>query len=340
MKTLVYYHDKNPKIVYEADRLNQNIRHALELNDIETTTLPYAENYEIVHLISPGDEGLFLEYRERKKVPIIYSALMCENDPDAMMLDGRQESSKLLPIALKSLSNADAIIVSNMAAKKFLNSNALITAPIYIVSPGVNLSRFEYVNKIDYEIFTHYFQINKPAKLVVSLGEYDSIDGLETLLDVAKGLPDIEFYFFGKARKSRLIPKKIRQFFRISPKNLHFNKLVPEDVYRSVMLNADVFFIPNYHTVGEMSILDAMAAKCQIIARSSAIINKDLVNESTAILCDNSVDLSAQISAYCEGKNSSTTSAAYEVAKENSLVNTGRVLKGIYLDIIERRKTK
>ena len=54
---------------------------------------------------------------------------------------------------------------------------------------------------------------------------------------------------------------------RSSPKNLVFSASTPDDVYRSVMMNADAMVINSETKFGVITLMDAIAAKSSLIKR-------------------------------------------------------------------------
>jgi len=205
--------------------------------------------------------------------------------------------------------------------------------------PGVNMSRFDFSRDDEKDIFFRYFREDKNKKLVFAVGEYNvNMTGINSFINAAKKCPNHLFYYFGRMKKSTILNLRFRRFLNNTPKNVHFISDVPDDVYRSAMLNADVFMIPGYRNAGVMSIYEAMAAKCQIIARKSAVF-KGIIDEGvTAQVGEFSETLSSLVKDCLENKVKPTTTKAYEIVSQMTLTKFGNELKAVYMNLINNMK--
>lgn len=340
MKALVYFQPKKANNIFEGARLRKSIKGALEMVDVEHTS-NVLDTYNIIHLISPNDEKLVDEAKEYR-CPVVVSALYTEDDPEASYIDeiinNKGKTSTLKPKALKFLNKVDLVLVPSEANVDFLK-NAGVTTPIKVVKPGVNMSRFDFSREDEKEIFFRYFREDKNKKLVFAIGEYDpNMTGINSFLNAAKKCPNHLFYYFGQIKKSTAINFRFKKFVNTTPKNVHFISDVPDDVYRSAMLNATVFMVPGYRNAGVMSIYEAMAAKCQIIARKSAVF-KGIIDEGvTAQVGEFSETLSSLVKDCLENRIKPTTVKAYEVVSQMTLTKFGNELKEIYMDLISNMK--
>jgi 1,2-diacylglycerol-3-alpha-glucose alpha-1,2-glucosyltransferase len=104
------------------------------------------------------------------------------------------------------------------------------------------------------------------------------------------------------------------------------------------MLNAALFVIPGYKTTGVISLMDAMAAKCQIIARKQAVFPDILVDGKTAYLGQFSETITSLIKDYLDGKLKPTTEEAYKYVSKYNLRATGEQLRWFYLEQINIKK--
>lgn len=340
MKALVYFQNKKRNSIFEGARLRKSIKGALEMVEVEHTS-NLLDTFNIIHLISPNDEKVVDEAKEYH-VPVVASAFYAEDDPDASYIDeiinDKGKTSVLKPKALKFLNKVDLILVPSEANIEFLKNNG-VTTMAKVVKPGVNMSRFDFSREDEKEIFWRYFREDKGKKLVFAVGEYDrNMTGINSFINAAKKCPNSLFYYFGQMKKSTELNLKFKKFIKSTPKNVHFISDVPDDVYRSAMLNADVFMIPGYRNAGVVSIYEAMAAKCQIIARKSAVF-KGIIDEGvTAQVGEFSETLSSLVKDCLENKIKPTTTKAYEVVSSMTLTKFGNELKNIYMDLISNMK--
>lgn len=340
MKVLITLEPNINKDNFESSRLCKSIRGALELADISHTSSDL-ENYDIAHLISVEEDALANEVIEKGK-PLVVSALMCENDPDAAYLDFKYKDgvieNTLSSKALKYLNKASRVLVPCESARLFLKDNKVVT-DITVLPPGVNLSTFDFEKQEEKELFYRYFREEKNKKLVIAVGEYDSLEGINAFIEAGKKCPNAVFYFFGHASSKIKMNNRIKKLIKKAPKNIKFNEMVPNDIYRSALMNASVFMLPGYKKAGFVSLLEAMAAKCQLIVREQALFSNLLVDGETAYIAKFSETLASLTKDFLDGKLRETTLKAYEIAKKASLTEIGERLHLIYQQEMNYKKT-
>ncbi|MFA5421362.1 MAG: hypothetical protein WC344_01010 [Bacilli bacterium] len=332
MKVFVHFQPRVLKDVYEGMRLRKNIKGALELSNIEIAknSIDY---YDVAHFLSIADEMKINDALELKK-PVVFSALMCESDPVAKITEiTRDGEVRLSTRALRILNKVNAVLVPNESGKDFLIKQGIKTK-IIVLSPGVNISRFEKSDQLEADLFYRYFRFNKDAKTIVAFGQYDSREEMRNIVEIAKLCPDYKFLYFGQAKHLLFLPNKIRRLLRKSPRNLRFNPIIPEDVYRSVMMNADVFLIVNRRKYNAITMLDAIAAKCQIIGLGPIVFDAKVLNKGYAYISDTLPEVAADLKKFFAGEIPSKAAKAYAIAKAESLTEIGKELCKIYSSLI------
>ena len=195
-------------------------------------------------------------------------------------------------------------------------------------------ARFNFSRDDEKELFYRYFREDKNKKIVLAVGEYDNLGGIHAFINAALKRDDTVFYYVGyesKAAKS----SKVKKIIKEAPKNVRFKFILPDDIYRSLLLNADVFMLPGYNLAGVISIEEAMAAKCQLIVRKSSIFAGTLKNESTAYIAEFSETLTSLVLEYLNGDVQPTIQEAYNEISKNSLKSFGENLINIYKSIIK-----
>ena len=341
MKALVYF-QPNPKFDnFEGTRMRKIIKGALEMVETQHTS-NILDDYDVAHFMSPNDESKMNIAIERK-IPVVISALFGEDDPFTRFLDYKSKdgnrTSTIKAKALKMMNKANLVLVPTESAKEFLTNNG-VTAPIEVSIPGVNLSRFDFSREDEKQLFYRYFVEDENKKLVLALGEYsNNMEGVHAFINAAEKKPDVNFYYVG-CETFEANYGRAKKIIKNSPKNVHFVNIVPDDIYRSMLLNADVFMLPGYHLTGIVSIEEAMASKCQLIVRKTAVFPEFLKNEKTAYIAEFSETLTSLCIDYLDGKLKPTTDEAYQKITEHSLMNFGRQLLDIYNKQIQATKNK
>ena len=310
--------------------MRKSIKGSLELLNI-THTDSKVDYYDVAHLISPEEEGEMNDIRDGG-APIIVSALYAEDDPTAYFVDkkDKERNSSLSAKSVRFLNKSDIVLAPCESAVEFLKEQG-VTKPIYPCFPGVNLARFDFSKEEEKEIFHRYYREDKNKKLVIAVGHYTSeMRGVNAFITAAKKCPNAVFYFIGKLTSRNRLSIRLRKFIKTAPKNVRFVDVPPDDVYRSALLNADVFMIPGYKIAGVTSIVEAMAAKTQIIARKSTIFDGLLEDGVTAHLAEFSETLASLTRDYLDGKINPTTRQAYEKICQHSLQDFGDDLNKYY----------
>ena len=337
MKTLVYFQPSLKNDNFEGARMRKTIKGALEVVGSQYTSNLY-DDYDVAHFMSPDDESK-LNIALERKVPVVVSALFGEDDPTTRFLNHKSKDGKrsdtLKPKALRMLNKADLILVPTESGKEFLLASG-ITKPIEVCLPGINLSRFNFSREDEKELFYRYFREDKNKKVVLAMGEYSyNMDGIHALINAALKRPDVGFYYIGCEPVGTSVGKA-KKIIKNSPKNMHFINILPDDIYRSLLLNADVFMLPGYNVAGIISVEEAMAAKCQLIVRKSAMFPEFLRNEKTAYVAEFSETLTSLCLDYLDEKIKPTTEEAYRKISLYTLENFGKQLLHIYKSVIAR----
>ena len=339
MKVLVHFQPSPKFDNFEGARMRKTIKGALEMVETKYTS-NLLDDYDVAHFISPEDEGRMNLALERG-IPVVVSALFGEDDPTTRFLNYKSKdgnrSTSLKPKALKMMNKANVVLVPTESAKEFLINNG-VTKPIEVCVPGINLSRFNFSREDEKELFYRYFREDKNKKLVVALGEYAyNLEGIHSIINAAIKKPDAIFYYIG-CESFALNSSRSKKIIKSAPKNMHFISIPTDDIYRSMLLDADVFMLPGYNISGVVSVEEAMAANCQLIVRQSAVYPEFLKNEKTAYIAEFSETLTSLCLDYLEGKIKPTTEEAYKKISEHNLENFGKQLLKIYQTVINNKE--
>ena len=339
MKTLVYFQPLSKNDNFEGARMRKTIKGALEIINSQYTSNLY-DDYDVAHFMSPDDESK-LNIALERNVPVVVSALFGEDDPTTRFLNHKSKDGKrtntLKLKALRVLNKANLVLVPSISAKEFLIENG-VTSRIEVCIPGINLSRFNFSREDEKELFYRYFREDKNKKIVMAMGEYSyNMEGIHAFIDAAIKKPDVGFYYIGCESLGSSVGKA-KRIIKNSPKNVHFINILPDDIYRSLMLNADVFMLPGYNVAGLVSIEEAMAAKCQLIVRKSAVFPEFLKNEKTAYIAEFSETLTSLCLDYLDEKIKPTTDEAYRKISQYTLESFGRQLLHLYQTVIAYNK--
>ena len=333
MKVLVSFQPNKKSPDFEGTRMRKTIKGSLEVLGVEYTT-SIVDKYDIMHLISAEDDNKANDAKE-SNIPLVISALYCEDDPFANYIEYKSKDgtryASLKSKCLKFLNKANVITVPSNQARDFLLDNG-VKVDIQVVPPGVNTSRFDFSREDEKDIFYRYFRENRSKKLVVAMGEYDNnMDGINAFINAAKRCPDVLFYYIGRESVPGILKSfKLRRLINSSPKNVKFEGVIPDDVYRSALMNADIFMLPGYKVTGAVSLYDAMAAKCQLIVREQAVFTDLLEDGKTAYFAKYSETITSLTRDYFQGKLKPTIEKAYQEVSKHNLDAFGEQIKWVY----------
>ena len=339
MKVFVHFQPDPRDDNFEGARLRKTIKSALEVLGIpHTDTL--MDDFDVAHFIYLEDDSVIQELKERN-IPIVVSALYSEDDPCASYIEYKnkdgERSYTVKPKAVKFLNAVDLVMVPNQSAKQILLDSGVVTS-IVICPVGVNFARFDFSRDDEKELFYRYFSCERDKKIVLSVGDCsEDIDGLGVIEKAAKLCKDVNFYYLIKNEHGNRLSRKNRKAIKKLPHNIIFTGLMPDDIYRSALLNADVYLHPGYKTAGITSIYEAMVAKCQVIVRQQSILEGLTVDQETAYVASYSETLAGIIKDYFEGKLKPTINNAYKAVSKNNIKNFGIKILDLYQDIIKAK---
>ena len=339
MKAFVHF-QPNPQFDnFEGARLRKSIKSALEVLEIPFTN-SLMDDFDVAHFIYVEDENVVQELKERN-IPIIVSALYCEDDPCASYIEYKNKDGERLYTvkakAAKFLDSVDLVLVPNQPAKDIL-INAGVSTRIEICPTGVNFSRFDFSRDDEKELFYRYFSCEQDKKIAIAIGDCsDEIDGLGVISKAAKICKDVNFYYLGKNEHGNKLGWRNRRAIKKLPHNVVFANLVPDDIYRSALLNADVYLHPGYKPAGLISIYEAMAAKCQLIVRQQDILDDVMIDQETAYVAAYSETLVGIIKDYFDGKLKPTIDKAYKMVSKNDMKAFGKKIQGYYQELIKNK---
>lgn len=340
MKAFVHF-QPNPKYDnFEGARLRKTIKSALEVLEFPYTN-SLMDDFDVAHFIYMEDESVIEELRERN-VPIIVSALYCEDDPCASYIEYKNKDGERIynvkPKAIKFLNSVDLILVPNKPAKNIL-VNSGITTRIEICPTGVNFSRFDFSRDDEKELFYRYFSCEKGKKIALAIGDCsEEIDGLGVISKAAQICKDVNFYYLVKNEHGNKLGWKNRRAIAKLPHNVVFANLVPDDIYRSALLNTDVYLHPGYKPAGLISIYEAMVAKCQMIVRQQDILEDIMIDQETAYVAAYSETLAGIIKDYFDGKLKPTIDGAYKAVAKNDIKSFGKKIIEAYQELIRANR--
>lgn len=329
MKALVYFNPGPKNDCFQATRLRKNIKGCLELNNITWVESLFALP-DLLHVISPEDEAKVHDAKA-DGLKVVVSALYCESDPFARYFQKDADGYFVIkPKAERMLEAADLVFVPSISAKNALYQVGIKNPHIRVLSPGVNLSRFEKSDPVEAQVVYRYLRFAENEKYVLAIGDYDNNEELTQFAQIAALVPLVRFFFVGLAKKGRVNDALLKKLNRDAPKNCRFLDVLEDDVFRSAMMNALVYLSFQNFQTDTLVALEAMASRCQILCLGRPLAGEAIEEKKNAYCFANVEKLAKGIESYCSGKLQPTIIEGYRKAKSCSLAKVGAELKADY----------
>lgn len=330
MKVFIPYTSRKATDAFEGSRLRKTLKGACEVADISWVDSP-REKVDVAHFLSPLDHAL-LKDKKKEFVPCIVSAFYAEDDPRARFLT-RSSKPKLTPKALAMLLDADLVLVPSERMKAFAEG-AGVTTRIEVLEPAVRINRFS--NTADEaKIFRRYFRIRPEEKIVVATGTYYDKKAFNLIKKTVKACPNLSFYFFGSTYDNDRfgVFRFIRGFGK--PRNLHFQNIVQDDIYRSALMNSLAYIATVSSRPSAIGPMEAFASKTQVVAFESARSNPLLKEGESCYFFKTPEEMGKYLSSLNSGIAESTIISAYAIAKSHNLIHHGDKLRKLYGSLLK-----
>ncbi len=321
MKPFVYFEEKDT-CSFEGVRLRKNLKGALELVKVNYCS-SFLASPDIFHVISPIKDEMIKEAKENG-IKIVVSAFYGSHDASCTFFEKGKNGRELSKVAFRTLMSADAIFVPTKECEKYLISRG-ISCPIFVLTPGVNLSRFDGIDDVEKEIFSRYASLQKTQKYVISCGNYEDNDEFERLSSIAKEFPDVRFFYFGNKKRGFLSSHARKRLSSVYGNNISFYDLVEDDVYRSAMSGASAYLSLG-NLPDSISLLEAMSAKVPVYEIERPLFGNISVNGETGWVYDDVTKIAQSFSLWCQSGENPTIIGAYQFAKSESLRALGNEL--------------
>lgn len=334
MKILLYFEGQDAMSKSGIGRAFNHQCRALTSAGIEYTTDPWCTDYDILHINTwlMNSDAIIKNARSLGK-KVIYHAHSTEED----FKNSFTLSNVLAPGVKKWLihlySQADALITPTPYSKKLLEGYG-ITLPIYPVSNGIDLARYQR-NEDKIKAFRKYFSLQERDKVILGVGLLFQRKGILDFVEVAKQLPDYKFIWFGDISKM-IIPPKITEVIENHPDNVIFPGYVKGAIIEGAYSDANCFFFPSYEETEGIVVLESLASKQQVIVRDIGVFDPWLENGVNCYKGTNNDEFVQLIHDTVEGILPNTIEEGYKVAESRSIENVGQQLKHIYEEVLKQ----
>lgn len=332
MNILLY--QKGEKMLRKSG-IGRAMRHqmkALDLANVSYTTNP-KESYDLVHINTIDPFARLMARKARRKgIPVVYHAHSTEEDFKNSFVFSNQIAPFFKRWIISCYNLGDYILTPTPYSKRILEGYP-IHKPIQALSNGIDLERFR---KDDTKVrkYRDYFDIKNNEKVIISVGLYFERKGLPDFIELAKRMPNYRFIWFGHSSLST-VTKAIRDAVKEKPNNLELPGYISGDVIEGAYADAEIFLFPSYEETEGIVVLEALAAKCQVILRDIPVYDPWMVDKVNCYKGESNDDFEAIVHSLLTGSLASTVQEGYRVAEERAIKEIGVQLKEVYNRLIE-----
>lgn len=331
MKALIYAATHKHR-VREEERLVKSIKGSLELVHTQYTNDPF-DDFDVAHFLNFPDLSKIKDLK-RSHIPVVMSALYCENERESMLTEPHGEKRKLKDKVRKCLNAADLVLVPSEISKTFLEKEGVLSK-IKVFPAPVRLSSFKMSEKNQSELVKHYFRKKKDEPYVLCVGDYLNKKDMDNFLEVSELAPFVKFYFLG-ANYSLILASK---YIKLTPDNVVLSTLVDDDTYRATLMKAKMLLVLNDFKVDATNVHEAMAANTQVVAYLKNMKGDCYLKDGVNCYAKKGInELVDTIDLLVKGKLKKTTERAYKEVEEYSLEKCGKRLLNIYRNLLKEKQ--
>jgi len=262
----------------------RRLKKALVDQGLDVTDDPKAEDFDIMHVHTPVPPGNFRIVRKTKKLgrPVVIHAHTTAEDSVGTWT-GSGALSGITGRYLTRFYNLGDLVLAPSAWTKDRLRERGVTAPIKVLSNGVDLERFRF-DQARRQRFRSKYGIPEGVIVVYAIGVVCLKKGIEVFPKVAKELPGLRFVWVG--RRSMLYhPLRVRRAMRRCPNNVQFIHDL-EDIV-DAHSGCDIFFTPSFAENQGMAVMEAMAVGRPVVARNLPSYEGLLKDEESALVYHN-----------------------------------------------------
>ena len=327
MKVLLY--SGFLKIISKSG-VGEAIRHqaaTLENQNIAYTT-KVRDDYDVVHLNTIFPDSLLVsKWAKRRGKKVIFYGHTTEEDFKNSFV-GSNFFAPLFKRWITACYNSADFIITPTAYSKGLLDQYGLRPPIHVLTNGIDTDFFSEDPGARLRFHTKY-NIAEDQKVVISVGHYIERKGIMDFVELARQLPEYQFYWFGYTNP-RLVPKNVKLALATALPNLHFPGYVGKNDLKDAYCGSDLFLFLTYEETEGIVMLEALAAKTPILVRDIPIYT-DWLREGETVYKGNSLPTFRQkIVGILTNELPNLTLNGRRLAEECDLKIVGEKLNTIY----------
>lgn len=249
-----------------------------------------AATHELIHLLEHhAHHALRIQLNTSKRAdiahvhtvhPLSYTQMVMAHQPRVMHVhflpDTLEGSIQLSPpfdklfanYVLKMYKTAEELVVVNPIFIQDLVRYGFDPAHITYLPNVVNPKAFYPIDTCDALTLERY-DIDPNTFNIISVGQVQTRKGVSDFIDVAKKLPQYQFYWAGGFSFGAFTDgyKELKESMEAPPENVHFLDIVPREEMNALYNAVDVLFMPSYAELFPMAVIEAVNSGLPVLLR-------------------------------------------------------------------------
>ena len=224
-------------------------RKMLRKREIPYTTEPRPDA-DVLHCNVMGPRSVY--YARKADCPVVAHTHVTAEDFGESFRFTNALAKPLRPYLTRAYGLADQLVCPSEYNQSVIESYT--DRPARVITNGVDTEKLDGHEDLREEYLTRY-DLSPPVVFLV--GHVIKRKGLETFVETARKLPEIEFAWFGPIDRE-LKGRSTKRLIDNSPPNCSFTGFI--DDIRGAFAAGDIFFFPTYEENEGIALLEAMAA--------------------------------------------------------------------------------
>lgn len=221
----------------------------------------------------------------------------------------------------------DVVLTPTEYSRRLLEDGGL-RRPVYAISNGVDTDYFR-PDAAARAAFRQRYGLTEDVPVVISVGHTIARKGLPEFLDLARGIPSVQFLWFGWT-DPRLIPREIARAIKNAPANVRFPGFVDRERLREAYRGADVFAFLSHEETEGIVVLEALACGVPTVVRDIPVYSGWLEDGKNVYKASTTDEFQRSVEGILSGALPDLTAAGRAAAESRSLETVGDQLREIY----------
>lgn len=209
-----------------------------------------------------------------------------------------------------------------------------IQAPIRVLSNGVDTRFFSGGAEARARFRTRY-SIPEGRKVVLSVGHLMVRKGIVEYIDLARAMPEADFYWAGTAPSEAMMTPEVRAALADLPANLHLMGHVAPDEVRDAYAGADLFCFMSHEETQGIVVLEALSSGVPVLVRDIPVY-EGWLHEAAVHRASTTVEFEVAARAILSGEAADLTEAGRRLAAQHDLHVVSGDLAAVHHELLSR----